>query len=487
MNKCPYEKGQLLYLLRGQVLRVIEITPLLDRQGRKNPLYVQLYSYIKEQIQSGSISEGVKLPSIRQLSQYLKISKNTVETAYQQLLAEGYIESKTRNGLCVLALEKVSLENPRALIGSIQSRTENAYRYDFVYGDIDLNRFPLSTWKRCMMDSLSKESNALLKYGHPQGEPELRLQIAQYLFQSRGISCHPDQILICSGTQHSISMLVQLLSLGGQNVGMENPGYNGVRTVFSNHGCTIRPISIEQDGLNVEELQLVNIKAAYVTPSHQFPLGMVLSIQKRMKLLQWAAHNDAIIIEDDYDSEFRYIGQPIPSLKALDTGERVVYLGTFSKSFLPAARLSYMVVPTAMMEKLNEVLLVYNQPASPIIQQAVFLFMDRGHFAGHIRKMRRLYQAKHKTFIGAIQRYMGDRVNIIGHKSGLHILLDIKQRDSMELIELAARNGVKVYSPKLHWMEPEKCPSSYVLLGFGGLSEEEIEEGIALLSSTWFG
>lgn len=465
---------------------MIEITPLLDKQGR-TPLYSQLYMYMKEQIESGSITEGSKLPSIRQLSYYLKISKNTVEAAYQQLLAEGYVDSKKRNGLTVLPLEEVSLACAPVPFSPIESLDGNTYRYDFSYGDIELDRFPMNIWKRCLSDSLNKDPYQILGYGPPQGDYGLRKEIADYLFQSRGVICSPDQILICSGTQHSISMLVQLLSLRGQNIAMEDPGYNGVRAVFKNHGCSITPISVEYDGLNVEVLQSKNVKTVYVTPSHQFPLGMVLSIQKRMKLLQWAAQNDAVIIEDDYDSEFRYLGQPIPSLKALDSGERVVYLGTFSKSFLPAARLSYMVLPATMMEKVDIVFSVYNQPASPIIQQAVFLFMNRGHFSGHIRKMRRLYQAKHKALVSAIHRYMGDRVNIIGSKSGLHILLDVKHRDSSQLIELASACGVKVYSPKIHWLEQAKCPASFLLLGFGGVSEEGIEEGIRHLSIAWFG
>lgn len=443
--------------------------------------------YVKEQIESGSISEGAKLPSIRELSQYLKISKNTVEAAYQQLLAEGYVESKSRNGLMVLPLEEVN-----EICAPVQSRlvkelSEQSYRYDFNYGDIEWERFPMNIWKKCLTDSLNKDPYQILGYGHPQGDEELRTEIAKYLFQSRGVSCSPNQILNCSGTQHSISMLLQILSLGGQNIAIEDPGYNGVRTVLKNHGCKITPVSIDNDGLNIEELQSKDVKAVYVTPSHQFPLGMVMSIQKRMKLLHWARQNDAIIIEDDYDSEFRYVGQPVPSLKALDSGEHVIYLGTFSKSFLPAARLSYMVLPSTMIEKMDHVFSVYSQPASPIIQQAVFLFMNRGHFNGHIRKMRRLYQSKHKALVSAITHYMGDRVNIIGSKSGLHILLDIKHRERTELIELAAQSGVKVYSPKVHWMDHEKCPSSFVLLGFGGMSEEGIEEGIRLLSHAWFG
>lgn len=465
---------------------MIEITPLLDKQG-KHPLYSQLYTYIKDQIESGLIAEGTKLPSIRELAHYLKISKNTVEAAYQQLLAEGYVDSKSRNGIRVLPLEDVNTNRNSVQVGSTKDINWKRYRYDFNYGDIEWHRFPMKIWKKCLSDGLNGDPYRILGYGHPHGEEELREEIAKYVFQSRGVSCSPNQIIICSGTQNAVSMLLQFLSLGGQNIAMEEPGYNGVRTIFKNHGCEITPISVDSDGLNIEELQSSNVNAVYVTPSHQFPLGMVMSVQKRMKLLQWANQNDAVIIEDDYDSEFRYVGQPIPSLKALDSGERVVYLGTFSKSFLPAARLSYIVLPTNMLEKRDEIFSVYSQPASPIIQQAVFLFMNRGHFAGHIRKMRRLYQAKHKALVTAISLYMGDRVSIIGSKSGLHLLLDVKDRESVQLIERAAENGVKVYSPNVHWMNSERCPASLVLLGFGGMSEDDIEEGIRLLSYAWFG
>ncbi|XEC94527.1 PLP-dependent aminotransferase family protein [Paenibacillus tarimensis] len=465
---------------------MIEIMPLLDKKDR-SPLYAQLYNYIKERIESGSIPQGSKLPPIRQLSLYLKISKNTVEAAYQQLFAEGYIESERRIGLRVLPLEEVGLKSPSNRSVSPKKHDEESFRYDFRYGDVDTIRFPMNIWKKCLSDSLSRDPQQIFGYGHPQGSPELREELADYLFQSRGVTCHADQIYICAGTQHAVSAAVRLLGLRGQNVAMEDPGYNGVRTVFRNEGCTLLPVSVGHDGLNADELvSMPDVRAVYVTPSHQFPLGMVLSVQKRMRLLQWAARHEAFIIEDDYDSEFRYLGQPIPSLKALDSKERVIYLGTLSKSFLPAARLSYMVLPVTMKAELEEMFSVYSNPVSPIIQQAVFLFMSRGHFSRHIRKMRRLYQAKHKTLMNAIQQYMGDRVTIIGHKSGLHILLDVKQGGGGQLIDQAAQSGVKVYTPHIYWMDQGQCPSSYVMLGFGGLSEEEIEDGVRMLSEVWF-
>ncbi|MBP1988409.1 MocR-like pyridoxine biosynthesis transcription factor PdxR [Paenibacillus eucommiae] len=482
---------------------MIEITPLLDKLG-KNPLFVQLYSYIKEKIEAGIIVRGTKLPSIRQLAEHLKISKNTVEAAYQQLLSEGYVESKGRVGFLVLPLEDMiqdstsaaSEAEPSASISTVvSSANSNAnsnadsspekYKYDFRYGHIEIKRFPMAVWKSCLLDALHKESSGVLGYGDPLGEYELRVEISRYLFQSRGITCVPEQIFISSGTQQSVNFLCQLLPLRGQVVGIENPGYEGVRTVLKNNDCTIMPISLEADGLNIEELYNSNAKAVYVTPSHQFPLGMVLPIQKRMKLLQWANEHESLIIEDDYDSEFRYLGQPIPSLKALDSGDRVIYTGTFSKSFLPAARLSYTVLPAAIMDRIGSELQLYSQSVSPILQKAVFLFMNGGHFARHIRKMRRVYQGKHKVFIHAISRHLGTKVEIIGLKSGLHILLDVKGRTSEALIEEAKQRQIGVYSPKHHWLNPEECPRSYLILGFGGMEEVAIEEGIHLLKEAW--
>lgn len=465
---------------------MIEITPLLNRDKGVS-LYSELYCYIKSEIESGSIALHTRLPSIRQLAQYLTISKNTVEAAYQQLLLEGYVESRLRSGYYVLPIDEVSII-PATSPFIVSAPTVKAeFRFDFSYGDIEVDRFPMRAWGSCLTDSLYENPHDLLGYGNKQGDFDLRSEIALHVFQSRGVACHPDQIIISSGTQQSIGLLCQLLHLRGERIGIENPGYHGVRTVLRNHGCVITPIALEQDGLSIDELNTSDVRAVYVTPSHQFPMGMILPIQKRNQLLRWAEDNEALIIEDDYDSEFRYVGQPIPALKALDSGDRVVYLGTFSKCFLPAARLSYMVLPTSTMAQIQEGLQSYNQSVSPIIQRAVYLFMHHGHFARHIRKMRRIYQSKHKALIRAIIHYMGNRVDVIGHQSGLHILLDVKGRSSEQLMEQARLHSIQVYSPRDQWLDPDKCPASYVMLGFGGIHEEAMEEAIQLLQQAWFG
>lgn len=467
---------------------MLAITPLLDKQSQV-PIYTQLYIYIREQIECGLLQQGAHLPSIRQLALHLHISKNTIEAAYQQLLAEGYIESKARNGYTILPLEELvrpSLVHGHESSEKLTEADESGIRYDFRYGNMDLERFPHELWKSCLIDSVSEKSNEVLGYGHRLGSSELRTVIAAYIYESRGVVCQPNQIVICAGTQQAISLMCQLLPLQEIQIGIEDPGFNGVKTIFRNHGCSLVPVPLEHDGISIERLYESSAKAVYVTPSHQFPLGMVLPVQKRLKLLQWANEHDGLILEDDYDSEFRYYGQPIPSLKALDSTDRVIYMGTLSKSFLPAARLSYIVWPAELIQTVQKKLELYSQPVSPIIQQAVLNFMKQGHFSRHIRRMKRIYQSKHKTLIQAINRWLGQRVEVIGDKSGLHLLLDVKGRNASELIALAALHGCRVYSPQAHWEDPLLCPPGYIMLGFGGLNEQELEEGIRLLSEAWF-
>lgn len=478
---------------------MIGLSPLLDK-GSGIPVYKQLYRYIRRQIELGRLKENDRLPSIRRLSAHLAISKTTVETAYEQLLAEGYVQSKPRSGLLVLPppVHLVSSEKEQTsclLLQTKGSAEGDAYEadeapaavIDFQYGDVALEKFPLAAWRKCLTEALAGNRRHTLGYGALQGSEELRLEIARYLYAARGISCSPEQIFLAGGTQQAVSLLCQLLLSAEEPFGMEDPGYDGVRTVLSNHRMPLVPIPVEADGLDVEALRRSGAKAVYVTPAHQFPLGSVMPVGKRSRLLQWADETDGIILEDDYNSEFRYQGQPIPPLKAMDAGDRVVYLGTFSKSFLPAARLSYLVLPARLSDGFRERLGTYSQSVSPIIQQAAYLFMREGHYDRHVRKMRKLYQSRNKTLLSAIQQQMGDRAETIGQKAGLHLLVDVPGRESAELTKSAALLGVKVYSPRNHWMNPENCPASYVMLGFGGVEEERIAEGVCRLKQAWFG
>lgn len=461
----------------------MEFTPFLDKE-LPEPLYNQLYHWIKKEIEGGRLLPGTKMPSIRQLTTHLKISRNTVEAAYQQLQSEGYLESVPKSGIWVAEIEKPPL-HPIVVEQPIRLESEpTSHNFvDFEYGNVDLDKFPLKKWKKCLSDAVDQENNWLFQYSEKQGEFALRQEISNYLLQSRGVRSTPDQIIITAGTQASIALICQLLDLQGEFVAMEEPGYSGVRSVLEDHKCHIEPVPLEKDGLSVEHLLTSSSHAVYVTPSHQFPIGMVLPITKRMQLLKWAYQSEGYIIEDDYDSEFRYLGQPIPSLKSLDEEERVIYLGTFSKSFLPSVRLSYIVFPTSLIARYSQKFAAYNQSVSPIIQRAMVLFMQSGEFERHVRRMRKLYQKKHQALLKSIEQYIGPQVEVVGEKSGLHILLKLKGITAIELIERALKKGVRVYSPVRFWLNPTPDCHSYILLGFGGLSVEEIEEGIKLLAS----
>lgn len=461
----------------------MEISPFLNKE-LPEPLYIQLYHWIRKEIEDGRLMPGTKMPSIRELTANLNVSRNTVETAYQQLQAEGYLESIPKSGVWVAEIEKPVWHLPPVKHPIIPEKPASPeVAVDFEYGNVDLDKFPIKQWKKCLTDAIDQQNNWLFQYGDKIGEFSLRKEIAHYLQQSRGVRATPEQILITAGTQTSISVLCRLLSLNGETVAMEEPGYLGVRTVFKDEGCHLKPIPLEHDGLSVKHLQTSMAKAIYVTPSHQFPYGMVLPVAKRIQLLKWAYQTNGYIFEDDYDGEFRYRGQPIPSLKSLDEEGRVIYLGTLSKCFLPTARLSYMVLPPSLMELLLQKFAEYNQSVSPIIQRAVAQFMKSGEFEKHIRRMRKWYQRKHQVLLTSIQQYMDTRVSIIGEKSGLHILLKLNGVTASKLIECGLSHGVKVYSPARFWLLSNDEIESIIMLGFGGLSLEEIEQGIRILAS----
>ncbi|BDH61665.1 GntR family transcriptional regulator [Lysinibacillus sp. PLM2] len=445
------------------------------------PLYMQLYEYLKLEIQSGRLNAGEKLPSIRSLALDLKVSKQTIDSAYQQLLAEGYIESRPKKGLYVLPIDELYTSKVKSTSFSAPDNSNSKLFVDFYYGAIDQRKFPLKTWKRCLNDAMERDLDEVFLYGNRQGDTLLREEIRKYVFKARGIQCSIDQIFISSGTQQSIHFISRVLDLNNKKVAIEDPGYAEVRSVLIDERCQITPIPLEDDGISISELQKSNAEAVYVTPSHQFPLGMVLPISKRIQLLSWAKETSSYIIEDDYDSEFRYIGQPIPSLKSLDQSERVIYCGTFSKNFLPAARCSYVILPENLISKGKSSIEQYSQSCSPIIQRALAIFMEEGYFEKHVRRMKVTYQSKHKVLIQAITQYMEGKVDIIGQRAGLHIVLNLKNMKPADVISDAEALGIKIYSPHQHWFNEKMFPC--IMLGFGGLTEQQIKEGIELIAN----
>ncbi|MED3562035.1 PLP-dependent aminotransferase family protein [Bacillus xiapuensis] len=464
---------------------MIEITPVLDNRIDK-PLYLQLADYIKEEISSGKIKPKEKLPSKRNLSNYLGLSLNTVQSAYDQLCAEGYIESKPRKGLFVTPFEDDLFSNqdyPQKMEVISDYMPHESAKIDFNSGQVDLANFPNAAWRKMTIQSL--DQGELFYNGNPQGELLLREEIAKYLFASRGVKCSAQQIIIGAGTQFLIGLLCMLLGKN-QTYGLENPGFHRTKTVLQDFGADMIFIPLDEDGLNIQELNNSHASVAYVTPSHQFPYGMVMPISRRMELLKWAEEKNGYIIEDDYDGEYRYKGKPIPSLQGLDQKRRVIYLGTFSKSLIPSIRISYLVLPPILLKRYHDRYTINKQTASRLHQDTLYRFMSEGYWQSHLNKMRTLYRKKHAVLMQSIKHYLGDNVLVIGENSGLHIVLDVKNSMGEELlIRKALKLGVKVYPLSIYYYHAKGSIGSRVLLGFGGLSESEIETGIRLLKEAW--
>lgn len=461
-----------------------------------NPLYMQIYEQIKEQIITGQIPGGTKLPSIRGLSVTLNVSRNTVESAYMQLSSEGYIESKPGSGFISLKLDSMELlkegnrhcksEEPIKTI--LNEEDVSHYKYNFRDRCLSAQEFPLDIWRKLSNQTLPHISTKnLTTYNAKWGERDLQIELMKYLKKSRGVSCSPEQIIISSGSEYSLSLLCQLFRRDFDNIAIEDPGYMAARDIFYNNGYNVTPISLEKDGISIEELNNSSAKAVYVTPSHQFPTGSVLPIKKRIQLLEWAKRNGGIIIEDDYDSEFRYNSRPIPSLQSIDSIGSVIYIGTFSKSLSPSVRIGYMVLPKSLLEKYNKLFKYYHVTVSIIQQRILQQFMHLGYWDRHLRKIHTSSIRKHELLIHTIKEYMGKEVIIHGKNSGLHILLEFKNGLSeKEIVDKAKNNGILVSPVSPFWIREDKYTNNMIMIGFGGMPEGEIVEGIKALKNAIF-
>lgn len=473
---------------------MLEIMPNLD-STKKEPLYTQLYEYLRKEIQKGNILPHSKLPSHRNLASHLSLSRNTINAAYQQLITEGYVRNEERKGLFVAEIKNEMLltELHRSDIRETTIKEFDAFegkltkiKYDFKYGDIDLTHFPFKLWRQLTLKSLANEQDHLLLYGHSQGELELRKYIAKYLYQSRGVKCSENQIIIGAGTQYLLSMLCKMI--GREFVyGIEEPGYNRASLIFEDYVQTVKPIPLDPKGINVTQLKGSKAKVVYVTPSHQFPLGIVMPISRRLELIEWAQKTGGYIIEDDYDSEFRYEGKPIPSLQSLDSYGNVIYMGTFAKSLIPSLCLSYIVLPNTLLVEYNKHFVGYKQTVSRLHQHTLKLFIESGQWSRHLNKVRNIYKKKHNALLTAIRTHMDDKVKVIGSGSGLHVLLEPKNNmTERELIVKAREQGVVVYPVSTFYDQPPYQEYAQVLLGFAGLDEKSINEGVQILSKSWF-
>lgn len=419
------------------------ILPVLD-ETRKRPYYLQLYDYISEAVLSGEISEGEKLPSLRSLSKSTGLSITTIEQCYNQLLVEGYIYSKAQSGYYVGRVFPHSEKTVPALkafsvpqASDMQSallRGADAFVHD--PGCFDFNK-----WKKCMNKILTEYPSALFFEGDPQGEDVLRSEIAKYLYMSRGVSCSHNQIIIGAGTQQITNHLSTILrKMGIDHVALEKPGYAPVRNIFRDRGFAITDVAASDEGIVIEKLPANIRTAAYVSPSNNTFTGAVMPVGRRYELLRWAEENDSYIIEDDYDSELRYFGKPVPALKSLEGSDRVIYLGSFSSTLFAAVKISYMVLPEEMSELFSTMAADYSQTCSKLEQLTLAMFMETGNYQTHIKKLRKLYSQKLNLVIDTLSAEAGDFIDVRNTYSGMNVILRVNSDKDTETLKKEAES-----------------------------------------------
>ena len=460
-----------------------ELTISLET-GSDRPLYEQIYNHIKTEILDGGLPFQERLPSTRKLAQYLQVSRSTVDMAYEQLLSEGYIESAPCRGYFVSELDgiykSVAKETEEARTAEVK---KEHYRFDFSPNGVDLDSFPHNAWRKLSRVVLQDDEKELFMLGEPAGELELRSTIAAHLHQSRGVNCLPEQVVVGAGTDYLL-MLLQAVFGEKRSIAMENPTYKKAYQVLENLGNSMQVIDMDRSGMNVKKLEASGAEIAYVMPSHQYPLGTVMPIKRRLELLKWAdGSKERYIIEDDYDSEFRYKGKPIPALQGYDNHGKVIYIGTFSKSIAPAIRVSYLVLPEKLLRCYKERGTVFSSTVSRVDQRIVAGFLKEGYYERHLNKMRAVYKNRHDVLLEGLKEIPG--IEISGENAGVHLLVCFQNgRTEGEACALAKKAGIQVYGLSGYYVR-EKEETQTVILGYANLKEEAIREAVELLKDVW--
>lgn len=466
------------------------------------PLYIQVYEAIKNDIFAGTLKSGELLPSTRNLAEELSISRNTVNTAYAQLLAEGFITAHKGSGFTVNAImpdiptlpelfpvhKKTEVCSDPALKNiSCQVDEPVSCQNVFDYGSIDSCIYPHRAWRRSISHALDILE---IKNGHfypPRtGIHELKEAIISYLTKSRGVHCLPEQIVITGGHQYSMEIIANIFENSSKRFLMEEPGYDGIRQVFANHHYDITGIPVEKDGIATKDLLNYQGDLLYVTPSHQFPLGVVLPVKKRLELIHWAAQNNCYLIEDDYVNEIRYRSNPLPSLQSLDTKNVVIYTGTFSKSLSPDLRISYIIFPQKLLPVYTQYYFRYHGQTSALIQYALADFIRSGEYARQISRLRIYYKKKQAALCNCITEIFKEKAVIYGQGAGLHLLLSVDTPlSTSEMIQSAQKQNIVVYPISQHYLIPENCLKSTVLLGLSCIPTEKYPAVIQKLYDCW--
>ncbi|GAX88998.1 PLP-dependent aminotransferase family protein [Effusibacillus lacus] len=457
------------------------------------PLFRQIYEQLRTKILNGELQAGSPLPSTRELASHLQVARNVVLEAYEQLLAEGFLEGRQGSGTYVAEgafLQTVERKAHSLLPDPIALEVHDGFdaqpdRIDFRSGIPALDLFPRKIWGQLAYRVFQEIPDPAFGYNRPEGRPELRTVLSGYLYRTRGVRCHPDQIVITSGATQALTLVAKLLLGPDQCVITEDPVTQEIQTIFSTPGARLHGVAVDESGLRTDLLPAnKNPCFVYVTPSHQFPLGGTMSIQRRVQLIQYARSEDCFIVEDDYDSEFRYKGPPVSSLQGLEP-ERVIYIGTFSKNLSPALRLGYLLLPPDLIELCRK-LKRFSDLHTPILEQLVLArFIQEGHLERHIARMKKIYRKRRNILVQKLYDRFGSEIAVSGTSTGLHLIVEFPLLDTIEgLVKQAEQAGIRVYPAEHHSIQ-KGVHANKLILGYGNLDEAEIEEGIKRLHTAW--
>lgn len=441
---------------------------------KKQKLYISLYEQLKNQIIEGQYQAQDKFPSKRQLSEHLSLSHTTIEHAYQLLLDEGFIYSKPRSGYYVSDIQSLPVININNQFIEIEPKTPESkqYKYAFNLAEIDAEYFPLNLFRKYAKEAFEDNELALLEKGDIQGELNLRQQIAHYLFNSRGVSCHPNQIVIGSSTEQLLNMITDLLKTSSFII--EKPSYPPIKNVLDKNKHNYIQATVEKDGINMIDIINSNNDIVYITPSHQFPTGYVMNLKKRTQLIKWAhQQNSRYIIEDDYDSEFRYYGKPIPALQSLDKNDKVIYISTFSKSLYPSCRIAYIVLPQKLLQSYLSMPYKESNTVPVHIQQIIANFMSSGSFERHLNKMRKIYREKLNYILERLKPHE-DQLKIEGALTGMHFTITVDNGLTMSQC-LHSAEKLKLKLNVYNYAEENELLPKFII-GFGGIPNHKLKE-----------
>jgi len=462
------------------------------------PLSRQVYLRLREAILSGSLRGGEKLPSTRDLAEQLGVSRTVVLTAFDQLLSEGFAVGRRGSGTYVsshvrLAPAQAPQKSASLRISSFGVAAAAAWTrmnfpppaekrlpYDFAYGRSDVEKFPFAMWRRLLLRRARKTSVSQLDYGPTSGSVALRDALSAHLRRARAVECEPSQITIVNGSQQALDLIARVLIEKGDRVAIEEPNYQGAREVLRAAGARLIPVAVDHDGLIPQKLPS-NSRMAFVTPSHQFPTGAILPLSRRLELLEWAKSANAVIVEDDYDGEFHYEGQPLESLQGLDREGRVVYIGTFSRTVFSALRIGYLIAPKRLVPAFTAAKWLCDRHTATLEQETLAEFISSGMYERYLRRVRRRNAMRREALLDGIRTHLGDRVEVAGDGAGAHVVLWPKHRVSEESVVAAARErGVRVYGiAGYHLRRPRR---EGFILGYSRMSEAQIREGIRRLA-----